>query len=103
MDQEPNASSGGLEVVEDLSHVSGTDCAAGLDLDDHLGVDHEIGEVLSDPGPVLVSDSLAAPISCCLPMNQFAAGSSGQFLPMPLIVLFIFGVFSVFGGDLFPS
>jgi len=36
-------------------------------------------------------------------MNQFAAGSSGQFLPMPLIVLFIFGVFSVFGGDLFPS
>ena len=33
-----------------------TDCAAGLDLDDHLGVDHEIGEVLSDQGSVFVSD-----------------------------------------------
>ena len=33
-----------------------TDCAAGLDLDDHLRVDHEIGEILSDEGSVFVSD-----------------------------------------------
>ena len=56
MDQESNASSGGLEVVEDLSHVSVTDCSACFDLDDPLRVDHEIGEIFTDHRPVLVSD-----------------------------------------------